>query len=59
MKHISNNPCQQNQTSQEPNGTMIAASVNNVSFTLSNTTLLQSHFFRQSKGVYTPDFQLV
>lgn len=53
---MSNIPCQNNQTSQEPSGTMIAASVNNVSFSLSNTTLLQSHFFAQSNGVYTPDF---
>ncbi|KEH37232.1 laccase, putative [Medicago truncatula] len=53
---MSNIPCQNNQTSQEPSGTMIAASVNNVSFSLSNTTLLQSHFFGQSNGVYTPDF---
>ncbi|XP_051131698.1 laccase-17-like [Andrographis paniculata] len=45
-----------NQTCQGPNNTMVAASVNNVSFVMPNTALLQAHFFNQSKGVYTTDF---
>ncbi|QCE11665.1 laccase-17-like [Vigna unguiculata] len=50
-------PCQKNQTCQGPtNATKFAASVNNVSFTLPTTALLQAHFFGQSNGVYTPDF---
>ncbi|KAF5470616.1 hypothetical protein F2P56_011120 [Juglans regia] len=49
-------PCQQNQTCQGPNGTRFAASVNNVSFALPTTALLQAHFFGQSNGVYRPDF---
>ncbi|WRX29041.1 Multicopper oxidase [Theobroma cacao] len=50
--------CQQNQTCQGPNGTKFAASVNNVSFTMPTTALLQAHFFGQSNGVYTPDFPI-
>lgn len=50
------NPCPQNQTCQGPNNTMLAASVNNVSFVQPNTALLQAHFFNKSKGVYTTDF---
>ncbi|OUZ99275.1 Multicopper oxidase [Macleaya cordata] len=53
---LGSNPCPQNQTCQGPNGTKFAASVNNVSFTLPTTALLQAHFFKQSKGVYTTDF---
>ncbi|KAJ6713765.1 MULTI-COPPER OXIDASE [Salix viminalis] len=50
--------CPQNQTCQGPNGTMFAASVNNVSFAMPTTALLQAHHFGQSKGVYTPDFPI-
>ena len=53
---LGTNPCQSNQTSQGPNGTMFAASVNNVSFTMPTTALLQSHFTGQSRGVYAPYF---
>ncbi|BAT84440.1 hypothetical protein LR48_Vigan03g136600 [Vigna angularis] len=54
---LGTSPCQKNQTCQGPtNGTKFAASVNNVSFTLPTTALLQAHFFGQSNGVYTPDF---
>jgi laccase len=54
---LGTNPCQKNQTCQGPtNGTMFAASVNNVSFIMPNTALLQSHFFGQNNGVYTSDF---
>ncbi|XP_044479173.1 laccase-17 [Mangifera indica] len=49
-------PCHSNQTCQGPNGTMFQASINNVSFVMPTTALLQSHFSGQSNGVYTPDF---
>ncbi|KAK7293038.1 hypothetical protein RJT34_15900 [Clitoria ternatea] len=55
---LGTSPCQQNQTCQGPNGTKFAASVNNVSFTMPTTALLQSHFFGQSKGVYSPYFPI-
>lgn len=54
---LGTNPCSQhNRTCQGPNGTMFAASINNISFAMPNTALLQSHFSSQSNGVYTPDF---
>ena len=53
---IGTNPCQSNQTCQGLNGTMFVASVNNVSFTMPTTALLQSHFFGQNNGIYTTDF---
>ncbi|KAJ4839975.1 Laccase-17 [Turnera subulata] len=54
---LGTNPCPINQTCQGPsNTTMFSASVNNVSFTMPTTAILQSHFFGQSNGVYTPDF---
>lgn len=50
-------PCDQTQGCQGPsNGTKFAASVNNVSFVQPTTALLQSHYFGQSNGVYSPDF---
>ncbi|XP_004294637.1 PREDICTED: laccase-17-like [Fragaria vesca subsp. vesca] len=59
---LGSNPCSQqqnsNQTCQGPNGTMFAASINNVSFTMPTTALLQSHFSGQSKGVYSSDFPI-
>ncbi|XP_044482099.1 laccase-17-like [Mangifera indica] len=55
---LGTSPCSSNQTCQGPNGTMFAASVNNVSFTMPNTALLQSHFFGQSNGIYTPNFPI-
>ncbi|KAM3739469.1 hypothetical protein ACB098_08G026400 [Castanea mollissima] len=55
---LGTSPCQQNHTCQGPNGTMFAASINNVSFVQSTTALLQAHFFGQSNGVYTPDFPI-
>ncbi|KAK9940307.1 hypothetical protein M0R45_016975 [Rubus argutus] len=57
---LGTNPCSHNnQTCQGPtNRTMFAASINNVSFTMPNTALLQSHFFGQSNGVYSPDFPI-
>ncbi|OMO91384.1 Multicopper oxidase, type 1 [Corchorus olitorius] len=54
---LGTSPCPKNQTCQGPNNaTKFAASVNNVSFALPTTALLQSHFFGKSNGVYTPDF---
>lgn len=50
-------PCQHNKTCQGPtNSTKFAASINNISFALPNTALLQAHFFGKSNGVYTPNF---
>lgn len=49
-------PCQQSQTCVGPNNTRLAAAINNVSFVQPTTALLQAHFFRQSKGVYTTGF---
>lgn len=53
---LGTNPCEKNQTCQGPNGTKFAASINNVSFVQPTTALLQSHFFGQSKGIYSPYF---
>ncbi|PPS13085.1 hypothetical protein GOBAR_AA07575 [Gossypium barbadense] len=53
---LGTSPCQHNQTCQGLNGTKFVASVNNVSFAMPTTALLQAHFFSQSNGVYTPDF---
>ncbi|KAF7845502.1 laccase-17-like [Senna tora] len=54
---LGTDPCHNNyQTCQGPNGTMFAASVNNVSFTLSSTALLQAYYFGQSNGIYSPNF---
>ncbi|KAH7533914.1 hypothetical protein FEM48_Zijuj04G0182000 [Ziziphus jujuba var. spinosa] len=54
---LGTNPCtQHNQSCKGPNGTMFAASINNISFSLPNTALLQSHFFGQSFGLYSPNF---
>ncbi|XVE76389.1 hypothetical protein DITRI_Ditri12bG0168700 [Diplodiscus trichospermus] len=49
-------PCPQNQTCQGPNNTKLAASVNNVSFVQPNIALLQAHFFKKAKRVFTTDF---
>ncbi|KAJ8458257.1 hypothetical protein OPV22_031183 [Ensete ventricosum] len=53
---LGSSPCPENQTCQGPNGTKFAATVNNVSFALPTTALLQAHFLGQSRGVYSPDF---
>ncbi|KAG8054781.1 hypothetical protein GUJ93_ZPchr0001g32933 [Zizania palustris] len=49
-------PCPANTTCQGPNGTQMAAAVNNVSFVLPSRALLQSHFTGLSRGVYASDF---
>lgn len=53
---LGSSPCPANTTCQGPNGTKFEASINNVSFVMPTTALLQSHFFGQSNGVYTADF---
>ncbi|XP_015873987.3 laccase-2-like [Ziziphus jujuba] len=54
---LGSNPCPKNQTCQGPNNrTKFAASINNISFALPSTALLQSYFFRKSNGVYATDF---
>ncbi|KAA8543847.1 hypothetical protein F0562_021976 [Nyssa sinensis] len=53
---LGSSPCSNNQTCQGPNGTKFAASLNNISFALPKTALLQAHFFGQANGVYTTDF---
>ncbi|XP_010535559.1 PREDICTED: laccase-17 [Tarenaya hassleriana] len=54
---LGTNPCStKNQTCQGPNGTMFAASINNISFTMPTAALLQSHYFGRSNGVYRTDF---
>ncbi|KAI0502049.1 hypothetical protein KFK09_016994 [Dendrobium nobile] len=53
---LGTSPCPNNGSCQGPNGTKFAASVNNVSFALPTTALLQAYFFRRSEGVYTTDF---
>ncbi|CAI9760771.1 unnamed protein product [Fraxinus pennsylvanica] len=56
---LGTNPCDhKNQTCQGPNGTKFSASVNNISFALPTTALLQAHFFGQSNGVYNPNFPI-
>ncbi|GMN24459.1 hypothetical protein TIFTF001_000579 [Ficus carica] len=55
---LGTNPCTHNTTCQGPNGSMFAASVNNISFALPTTSLLQAHFFGQSNGVYTSNFPI-
>ncbi|XP_038980086.1 laccase-4 [Phoenix dactylifera] len=55
---LGTSPCPRNQTCQGPNGTKFAATINNVSFSMPATALLQAHFFGQSKGIYTPDFPI-
>nr|POF10274.1 laccase-17 [Quercus suber] len=53
---LGSSPCPKNQTCQGPNGTKFAATINNISFTLPTTALLQAYFFGKSNGVYTTDF---
>ncbi|EEF30544.1 laccase-17 isoform X1 [Ricinus communis] len=55
---LGTNPCPKNQTCQGPNGTKFAASINNISFAMPTTALLQAHYSGQSKGVYSPYFPI-
>ncbi|KAJ3668943.1 hypothetical protein LUZ60_010893 [Juncus effusus] len=52
-------PCPQNHTCLGPNGTKLASSINNVSFVMPSTAILQSHYSGKSRGVYTPNFPSV
>lgn len=51
-------PCQSpiNGTCQGPNNTRFAASINNVSFIMPKTSLLQAHYQRMYKGVLMANF---
>ncbi|KAL6609856.1 hypothetical protein ACP70R_039825 [Stipagrostis hirtigluma subsp. patula] len=53
---LGTHPCAVNGTCQGPNGSRFAASINNVSFVLPTTALLQSHFAGKSRGVYASNF---
>lgn len=54
---LGTNPCPKNQTCQGPNGTKFSATMNNVSFQLPSTAILQTYYFKKpSNGVYTTDF---
>uniref|UniRef100_A0AAU8HM15 Laccase n=1 Tax=Silybum marianum TaxID=92921 RepID=A0AAU8HM15_SILMA len=53
---LGTDPCPKNQTCQGPNGTKFSASVNNVSFTMPTTALLQARYFGKSNGIFTTDF---
>ncbi|KAH7514467.1 hypothetical protein FEM48_Zijuj11G0092700 [Ziziphus jujuba var. spinosa] len=48
--------CLKNQNCPGPNNTRLMASINNVSFVQPNIALLEAHFFKRSKGVFTTDF---
>ncbi|XP_073149301.1 laccase-17-like [Henckelia pumila] len=52
---LGSSPCPKNTTCQGPNGTKFAASVNNISFALPRTALLQAYYFK-SNGIYSTDF---
>ncbi|KAL0375224.1 UNVERIFIED_CONTAM: Laccase-2 [Sesamum radiatum] len=56
---LGSSPCPRNATCQGPNGTKFAASVNNVSFALPTTAMLQAYFSRNSYGIYTTDSQAI
>lgn len=54
---LGTNPCPKNQTCQGPtNTTKFTATMNNVSFILPTTALLQSYFTRRTNGVFTTNF---
>ncbi|RWV82105.1 hypothetical protein GW17_00056426 [Ensete ventricosum] len=53
---LGTDPCPRNQTCQGPNGTKFSSTVNNISFAVPTTALLQAHFFWQWEGVFTPEF---
>uniref|UniRef100_A0A0E0JQW7 Laccase n=1 Tax=Oryza punctata TaxID=4537 RepID=A0A0E0JQW7_ORYPU len=53
---LGTHPCAVNGTCQGPNGSRFAAAVNNVSFVLPATALLQSHYTGRSNGVYASNF---
>ncbi|TVU19692.1 hypothetical protein EJB05_35858 [Eragrostis curvula] len=54
---LGKHPCAVNGTCQGPNGSRLAASINNVSFVLpTSTALLQAHYSGRSNGVYSTNF---
>ncbi|XP_076920143.1 laccase-4-like [Bidens hawaiensis] len=53
---LGSDPCPKNQTCQGPNGTKFAASVNNISFALPTTALLQARFFGKTNKVFSTNF---
>ncbi|XP_073310978.1 laccase-17-like [Primulina huaijiensis] len=53
---LGSSPCPKNTTCQGPNGMKFAASVNNISFGLPTTNLLQAYYFKKSNGIYSTDF---
>ncbi|XP_038902160.1 laccase-17-like [Benincasa hispida] len=55
---LGTSPCKRgpNRACQGPNGSRFAASINNVSFSLPNTALLQAHYLGRANGIYTDDF---
>ncbi|KAJ0796122.1 putative laccase [Helianthus annuus] len=53
---LGNDLCPKNQTCQGPNGTKFAASVNNISFSLPTTALLQARFFGKSNSIFSTNF---
>ncbi|XP_020114118.1 putative laccase-11 [Ananas comosus] len=52
---LGTSPCPRNHTCQGPNGTKFAASINNISFVLPTTALLQAHYSMKTMGVFTTD----
>ncbi|XP_020086057.1 laccase-10-like isoform X2 [Ananas comosus] len=53
---LGTSPCPHNRTCQGPNGTKFAATVNNISWALPDTAILQAHFYGRSNGIYATDF---
>nr|CAD1828676.1 unnamed protein product [Ananas comosus var. bracteatus] len=52
---LGTSPCPHNRTCQGPNGTKFAATVNNISWALPDTAILQAHFYvGQGFGNYDP-----
>ncbi|XP_078172586.1 putative laccase-11 [Carex rostrata] len=53
---LGTSPCPKNATCQGPNGTKFAASINNVSFVRPSISMLEAHYYRFLKGVFTGNF---
>ncbi|XP_071700832.1 laccase-2-like [Rutidosis leptorrhynchoides] len=54
---LGTNPCPKNQTCQGPtNTTKFAASINNISFIMPTTALLQTHFSQNTNSVFATNF---
>lgn len=48
-------PCEANNTCEGPNGTRLAASMNNISFTVPGVDILEAYYY-QTEGIFTKDF---